>query len=198
MDLKNHLKDIFVLRSKIDNYRSRASYKLLEICKKYKILKNVMLIIDLGSYPGGWSQILKKYLGSNSTIIALDIKQMESLPGVKFIKGDINNFKIHKKIFLYLNGKKVDLIISDMSPNISGHNIIDQSLMINLFNSALKLNKKILKINGNFIIKVFQGYNFKNYINNLKNYFKLVKIFKPYASKTFSKEIYLICLGFYK
>tara|TARA_B100000214_G_scaffold219205_1_gene159377 strand:+ start:1567 stop:2145 length:579 start_codon:yes stop_codon:yes gene_type:complete len=189
--LKN-IPDTWAKKAKSDGYRSRASYKLLEIDKKYDLIKKSNLILELGSSPGGWSQVISKKKNKNCKCIAIDILNMEKVKGVNFYNLDLYSEEFNKKIKSYRNS--LDLILSDMSVNLSGIKVVDEegNKDLNLF--CLELSKKMLKPNGKLLIKSFNNSNLKFLKNEFKRTFSDVCIEKPLASKTSSQEVYLLGL----
>ncbi|ANF56077.1 23S rRNA (uridine(2552)-2'-O)-methyltransferase RlmE [Halotalea alkalilenta] len=194
--LKEHFDDPYVKRSWVDGYRSRASYKLLEIDDKDQLLKPGMTVVDLGAAPGGWSQVVAKRVGPQGVVIASDILDMEPLAGVEFIKGDFTEEAVLDAILSALGGRRVDMVISDMAPNMSGQNAIDQPGAMYLVELALDLARQVLKPNGDFLAKVFQGEGFEAYLKELRGSFTKVISRKPAASRPRSREIYLLGRGF--
>ena len=194
--LQEHFSDNYVKRAKQDGYRSRAAYKLLEIQKKYRILCNGMTVVDLGAAPGSWSEVVAKIIGTTGKVIASDILPMEPIPNVKFICGDFSSDEITPMLLAHLDGCAVDLVLSDMAPNISGVLCADQYKSIYLAELAFEFVKIVLKKNGAFLIKVFQGEGFDQFKQNLARSFNTVKICKPDASRSRSREVYLLGLGY--
>mgnify|MGYP001189627859 FL=1 len=189
--MKN-IPDTWAKKAKSDGYRSRASYKLLEIDKKYDLIKKSNLILELGSSPGGWSQVISKKKNKNCKCIAIDILNMEKVKGVNFYNLDLYSEEFNKKIKSYRNS--LDLILSDMSVNLSGIKVVDEegNKDLNLF--CLELSKKMLKPTGALLIKSFNNSNLKFLKNEFKRAFSYVHIEKPLASKTSSQEVYLLGL----
>ena len=190
--LQEHNNDYYVKRAQEDGYRSRASYKLLEINKKDRLFKPSSVVVDLGSSPGGWSQVAAKLVGSKGKVIASDILQMDSIAGVDFILGDFTDPDILQKILDLLEKDVVDLVISDMAPNMSGIKGVDQPKAMYLVELALDLACQILKPGGNFVVKVFHGEGFDQYILELRKRFKRVVARKPEASRPRSREVYVV------
>ena len=190
--LQEHNNDYYVKRAQEDGYRSRASYKLLEINKKDRLLKPSSVVVDLGSAPGGWSQVAAKLVGSKGKVIASDILQMDSIAGVDFILGDFTDPDILQNILDLLEKDVVDLVISDMAPNMSGIKGVDQPKAMYLVELALDLACQILKPGGNFVVKVFHGEGFDQYMLELKKRFKRVVARKPEASRPRSREVYVV------
>ncbi|MGJ8518214.1 23S rRNA (uridine(2552)-2'-O)-methyltransferase RlmE [Carnimonas bestiolae] len=194
--LKEHFDDPYVKQSWVDGYRSRASYKLLEIDDKDKLLSPGMTVIDLGAAPGGWSQVVAKRIGDTGRVVASDILEMEALAGVQFVQGDFTEDAVLEAILELVGDTKVDLVISDMAPNMSGQNAIDQPGAMYLVELALDLARQVLKPNGNFLAKVFQGEGFEPYLKDLRSSFAKVMTRKPAASRARSREVYLLGKGF--
>ena len=192
---KQH-KDPFFKKSKIEGYRSRSAFKLIEINKKFKFLNKTSYLLDLGSSPGGWTQVASKKI-TKGKIMALDIEDMEKINNVDFMKGDITNSEIQNKIFTYFN-KKIDVVISDMAANTTGNKNLDSYRTGELCLSAMDLALKILTTNGVFISKVFMGSMFQNINKKANKSFNKVVRYKPISSKRESKEIYIYCKGIMK
>ena len=184
-------RDIFVKKSRLEGYRSRAAYKLQEINNKFKILKNGDLVIDLGAAPGSWSQFVAKKL-KNFKILSIDINQMEKIPNTFQIIGDFTDVKYQNQINAYFK-KKVDVILSDMAVNTTGNKNLDSIVTGELCLEAMNFSKNMLKTEGKFISKIFMGSSFNNIIKKAKENFKETHIFKPAASRKDSKESFLIC-----
>ncbi|MDF1764012.1 MAG: 23S rRNA (uridine(2552)-2'-O)-methyltransferase RlmE [Oleibacter sp.] len=194
--LKEHIDDIYVQKAQQDGYRTRASYKLIELDEKDQLLRHGITVVDLGSAPGGWSQVVAQRLGTQGKIIASDILAMDAIADVTFIQGDFTTDEVFEEIMVAIDGRPVDLVISDMAPNMSGMASIDQPGAMYLVELALDMAKQVLKPNGNFVAKVFQGEGFDAYLNDLKKSFSKVLIRKPKASRPRSREVYLVAKGF--
>ena len=198
--LKNWLakqnKDPFYIQSKIQGYRSRSAFKLIEMNKKFKFLKKNLSLLDLGSSPGGWSQIARKKI-TKGKILAVDIQFMEKIDNVDFIKGDFCKTEILDKIIVYFNNK-VDVILYDMAANTSGNKALDSYRTGELCLHAMNLAKKILSQEGMFLSKIFMGSIFNEIDEKANKYFKKVVKYKPLSSKKESKEIYIFCKGILK
>ena len=193
--LQRQLNDPYVILAKDNGYRCRAAFKILEIDDKFKIFKKGLKVLDLGSAPGGWSQVVVKKVGKNN-VIAVDILDMDLIPGVKFIKQDFladNATDIIKK---ESNFSKFDVVMSDMAANTTGDKKTDHIRTLNLVEQALDFSLTILKPNGVFISKVFQGGTEKSLFDKLKNNFSVVKHFKPKSSRQDSVEMYVVAMGF--
>lgn len=193
--LQRQLNDPYVILAKDNGYRCRAAFKILEIDDKFKIFKKGLKVLDLGSAPGGWSQVVVEKVGKNN-VIAVDILDMDLIPGVKFIKQDFladNATDIIKK---ESNFSKFDVVMSDMAANTTGDKKTDHIRTLNLVEQALDFSLTILKPNGVFISKVFQGGTEKSLFDKLKNNFSVVKHFKPKSSRQDSVEMYVVAIGF--
>ena len=184
-------RDIYVRKSKVEGYRSRAVYKLQEIDQKFKVFKNGISVIDLGAAPGSWSQYASKNIKSGK-ILSIDLLDFEKIKNIHQIKGDFTNDIYKKKIIDYF-GTKVDVIISDMAVNTTGNKNLDSIHTGELCMEAMKFSKEILKNNGKFISKIFMGSTFNEIISESKKIFKENKVFKPLASRKDSKESFIIC-----
>jgi len=193
--MREHLEDSYVQRAQKDGYRSRAAYKLLEINQKDKLFKTGMTVVDLGSAPGSWSQIAAQLVGSNGMVLASDILHMDALPNVDFIQGDFREDDVFNKLLDTLNGRPVDLVISDMAPNIGG-NASDQPRAMYLCELALDFALRVLKPNGQFLVKVFRGEGYEEYRKVIMDNFSVLKSRKPEASRARSREVYLLATGF--
>lgn len=194
--LKEHFDDPYVLKAKQDGYRSRASYKLLELNEKDRLFHPGMTVVDLGAAPGGWSQIAIEKVGDNGVVIASDILEMEPIAGVTFIQGDFTEDAVYDQIMASIGDRPVDLVISDMAPNMSGMSAIDQPRAMHLVELALDLAERTLKKDGVFLAKVFQGEGFDQYLKQIRENFKTVITRKPEASRARSREVYLLAKGF--
>lgn len=194
--LDEHFDDHYVKEAKRMGYRSRACFKLLEIQEKDKLLKPGMVVIDLGSAPGGWSQVAGQIVGSQGVVIASDILPMAALPDVSFIQGDFTEESVLNNILEAVNNRPVDLVISDMAPNMTGMKDVDQPNSIYLVELAVDLSKQVLKPGGSFLAKVFQGEGFEALRDDLQSCFKQVISRKPTSSRARSRETYLLAKGF--
>jgi len=194
--LNEHFKDRFVQQAQKDGLRSRAAYKLEEISKKDRLIKPGQRIIDLGSAPGGWSQWLGQYLNGKAYILATDILPMDALPDVEFIQGDFREESVLEEILNAIGKEGADLVLSDMAPNMSGMNAIDQPKAMYLAELAFDLATKVLATGGGFVVKVFQGTGFDAYLTDCRGAFKTVKVRKPEASRGRSREVYIVALDF--
>ena len=194
--LKEHFDDSCVRRAREDGYRSRASYKLLEIQQKDNLLRPGMVVVDLGSAPGGWSQVAAKLVLPKGLVLASDILEMDPVDGVTFVQGDFTESACFVQILDLLEGKGVDLVISDMAPNMSGMNDIDQPRAMYLVELAVDFASQTLKPGGALLMKVFQGEGFTELLQLLKRNFSAVVNRKPEASRSRSREVYILAKGF--
>ncbi|WP_028537139.1 RlmE family RNA methyltransferase [Paludibacterium yongneupense] len=193
--LQEHVNDHWVQMAKKDGYRARAAYKLLEINDKDKLIRQGTILADLGSTPGSWSQVASRLVGSNGRVYAIDILPMDPVPGVDFIEGDFREQEVLDRFVELLGGRELDLVISDMAPNISGMSAIDQARSFHLTELALDFAREHLKVGGNFLVKVFQGSEFQSYLKAMRELFTEVATRKPKASRDRSSEIYLLGKG---
>ena len=196
--LEEHARDKYVRRSKEEGYRSRASFKLLEIQEKDRFIKRGMTVVDLGSAPGGWSQVAKRLVGEQGRVFASDILPMEPISGVNFIQGDFTETGVLEQLTAEVQGESVDLVISDMAPNITGISAVDQPNSIYLAELALDLARSILGEGAYFLVKMFEGEGTDAFRQRLSREFLGVKIRKPTASRARSREFYLLAEEFCK
>lgn len=194
--LQEHVTDPYVKLAQQAGYRSRAVYKLLELQEKYNIIRKGMIIVDLGAAPGGWSQYVAEILNKNGRIIALDLLPIDPIPNVELLQGDFQEEVILEKLLNMVGECKVDLVLSDMAPNTSGIDSVDQPKSIYLAELALELAEKSLRPGGSLVIKVFQGQGIDEYIKSVKQLFTQVLQKKPSASRSRSKEFYLLARNF--
>lgn len=194
--LKEHFNDIYVKMAQENGYRSRSSYKLLEIQNKDHLIRKDMTIIDLGSSPGGWSQVALNIIGEKGILISTDILKMVPIPGAYFIQGDFTEEKVLSLLLDKLQTKKVDLVLSDLAPNMTGLAAIDIPRSLYLCEIALDFAKRVLRENGSFLTKVFQGEGSDRYYKEVSRSFKHVRTRKPLSSRTRSREQYLLGRGF--
>jgi 23S rRNA (uridine2552-2'-O)-methyltransferase len=192
--MQEHVNDPYVKLAQKDGYRARAAYKLLEIDDKDRLIKPGMVIVDLGSTPGSWSQVAIQRLKGNGRVIALDLLPMVGIPGVEFIQGDFREDAILEQLEETLGGKPIDLVISDMAPNITGITSVDQPNAVYLTELAVDFSLKWLKPEGNFLVKVFIGSGFEEIVKVMRESFEKVVTRKPKASRDRSTEVYLIGL----
>ncbi len=190
--LKEHFDDFYVNKAKQDGYRSRAIYKLKEIDEKDRLFKAGMVVIDLGAAPGGWSQWAATRVGLSGEVFALDILPVEPFAGVTFIQGDFQEDNIYQQLIESLNGRKVNLVMSDMAPNMSGNKGVDIPKSMYLVELSIDLADQVLKTGGNLLMKVFQGEGYEHLLKDLRSKYKVVVTRKPKASRPRSKEVYLL------
>ena len=193
--LREHVNDTYVQRAKSEGYRSRAAFKLLEIDDRDHLIRAGEVVVDLGATPGGWSQVAAKRMQGKGRVIALDLLEMEPLHGVEFIQGDFREDVVLNQLETTLAGEKVGLVLSDMAPNMSGILLSDQARVMHLAELGLEFSRSWLKPNGAFLVKVFQGYGFEEFVREMRAVFKSVATRKPDASRDRSAEIYLLGKG---
>ncbi len=195
--IEKRKKDYFYRKAKVEGYRSRAAYKLLQANKSYRFIKPRNRVVDLGCAPGGWLQVASKLVGSKGKVLGVDLKPIKplNLPNVQFLQGDVSDESLPKKIISLIGGK-LDVVLSDLSPSISGVWEVDHARQIDLAASALSIAKLTLKDGGSFFVKVFDGPYLKEFIAEMKKHFHEVKILKPKASRAESAELYLLGKGF--
>jgi 23S rRNA (uridine2552-2'-O)-methyltransferase len=194
--MQEHFDDEYVKKAQAMGYRSRSTFKLVEIQAKDKIIKPGMNVIDLGAAPGGWSEYASKIVGKKNKVIALDLLDIDPIEGVDFIQGDFREDQILDKLYCVLDGSPVDLVMSDMAPNISGNKEIDLPRSIYLAELALDTAQTVLAKQGTFLIKMFQGAGFDEYKRDVAKNFSSIMIRKPKASRPRSKEVYILAKGF--
>lgn len=194
--LDEHRNDYYVKQARKVGYRSRAAFKLLEIDERDRLLKPGMVVIDLGAAPGGWSSVAKQKVGERGKVFALDILPMEALPGVEFLQGDFNEESTVNELLKRVDNHQVDLVMSDMAPNITGIAIVDQLKIFQLSEQAFELAKQVLKPGGNFLVKVFHGQGFDAFLKAIKTSFSTVHIRKPKSSRDRSSEVYIVAMHF--
>lgn len=194
--LDNHVSDEYVQRARREGYRSRACYKLMEIDDKHQILRSGITVVDLGAAPGSWSQLAAKRIGPAGSIIAIDILDMVPMPGVKLIKGDFTADSTLENLMRHLSGEQVDLVISDMAPNLSGMREIDQPRAMYLAELALESASRMLGPGGALLVKCFEGEGITQFRQVLSRAFKQLFNLKPKASRPKSREIYMLARGF--
>lgn len=190
--LKEHFEDEYVKRAQREGWRSRAVYKLEELDQKYRLMKPGMTVVDLGAAPGGWSQYTAKTLGAQGRIVALDILPIEALPGVDFIEGDFRDESVLAHLKDLLGDRPIDLVMSDMAPNISGMDAVDQPRAMYLVELAVDFARELLRPGGTFVCKVFQGEGFDALLQSLRQDYAKVTVRKPKASRARSREVYLV------
>ena len=193
--MREHVTDPFVKRANIEGFRSRAAYKLQQIDAKDKLLKPGMTVVDLGAAPGGWAQVAAKAVGPSGRVIAVDLLEVREVPGVTVISGDFSEDSTLAAVEQALDGQRVDLVLSDMAPNMSGIASADQARAVALAELALEFAVKHLKPQGNFLVKTFHGAGFDGLVSTLRRFFLQVHTRKPEASRSRSSEIYLLARG---
>ncbi|HYM86418.1 MAG TPA: RlmE family RNA methyltransferase [Pseudoxanthomonas sp.] len=193
--MHEHVTDPYVRRAKQEGYRSRAAYKLIEVLEKDKLVRPGMTVVDLGAAPGGWSQVLAPLVGTKGRVIALDVVDMEPVEGVRIIRGDFSETATLDRLEMELAGRQIDLVISDMAPNISGVGLVDQARSIGLAELALEFACERLKPGGSFLVKMFQGSGVDEFRKHLAEAFSIVAVRKPRASRDRSSELYLLAKG---
>ena len=194
--LQEHVSDPFVHKAQKLGLRSRASFKLEEIQQKDKLIKQGNTVVDLGSAPGSWSQLAAELTGPAGCVIACDILPMDPLAGVAFLQGDFREDAVLNALLDRIGGRNVDVVLSDMAPNMSGNATVDQSRSMYLVELALDMCSKVLKQNGSFVVKVFHGDGFEQYVQDIRNAFSTVRIRKPDSSRSRSSETYIVATGF--
>ena len=194
--LREHFNDPFVKRAQAEGVRSRAAYKLEELIERDRLLRKGMTIVDLGAAPGGWSQMAQQYLGGDGRVVALDILPMPSIGGVEFIEGDFREDAVLARLEALVGDKKVDLVLSDMAPNMSGVASVDQARAMHLAELARDFAQAHLRPGGAFLVKLFQGVGFDDYIRDLRRGYGKLTMRKPKASRARSAEVYALATDF--
>ena len=194
--LDRHINDDYVKRSVRDGYRSRAVYKLMELNDKSQFLKPGQIVVDLGAAPGGWSQVASSIIADTGKVIGLDLLPVDPMPDAEFIQGDFREGESLDILNKMLNGQRIDLVLSDMAPNISGVAAIDQPKAMYLCELALQFAQENLKPGGWFVVKIFQGEGFEAFLQDVRQYFGKVSMKKPKASRPKSREMYLVAGNF--
>jgi 23S rRNA (uridine2552-2'-O)-methyltransferase len=190
-----HITDPYVRQAQREGYRSRAAYKLAEIAEKDRLLRSGLIVVDLGAAPGGWSQLLAKRVGASGRVIAIDCLPMEPIAGVEFVQGDFTTEEGLRTLQDLLQEARVDLVLSDMAPNLSGVELVDQARCAELAQLALEFAKQYLKPGGGFLVKVFQGEHFEAVRRQIMASFRTAAVRKPKASRSESRETYLVGRG---
>ena len=194
--LEEHVNDPFVKQAQVDGYRSRASYKLLEINKKDRLIHPNMVVVDLGSAPGGWSQVAAEIVGEKGRVIATDILEMDTLADVEFLQGDFTEDAVFEELLQIIGDKPLDLVISDMAPNMSGMSAVDQPRSMYLVELALDMARPVLRPGGVFLSKAFHGEGYEEFYRDMKGSFESSVTRKPKASRPRSREVYVLGKGF--
>ena len=190
--LKRHVTDPYVHRAKAQGYRSRAAYKLLELLKRDGLVHPGDIVVDLGAAPGSWSQVLAERVGRSGRVIAVDLLEIAPIPGVAIVRGDFREETVLRRLEDALEGRKLDLVVSDMAPNLSGVRATDQARSIHLCELALEFARVHLKPKGAFLVKVFQGAGYPEFLAAMRRIFVSVASRKPGASRSESNEMYLV------
>lgn len=193
--LQEHVSDPYVKRAQRDGYRARSAYKLLELDQRDRLLRPGMTVVDLGAAPGGWSQVAVAAVSETGRVVATDILPMDAIRGVEFIQGDFREEAVLQQVLDALGGARADLLLSDMSPNLSGVAPADQAASIYLLELALDLAGRVLKPGGQFVGKLFQGAGSDEYLKQLRQGFEKVSIRKPGSSRSRSREVYFVARG---
>ncbi|MEE4218626.1 MAG: 23S rRNA (uridine(2552)-2'-O)-methyltransferase RlmE [Xanthomonadales bacterium] len=193
--LSEHFDDPFVKMAQQQGLRSRSAFKLIELQEKYQLIKPGMTVVDLGAAPGGWCQVVRPLVAESGCVLGLDILEMEPIAGVEFIHGDFTEDEPLRQLETALEGRKVDLVLSDMAPNMSGMAAIDQAKAMYLAELALEFVKEHLKHGGDYVVKLFQGADFDEYVREVRSLFEKVQVRKPKASRPRSREVYLLARG---
>jgi len=194
--LKEHFDDVWVKKSQEDGYRSRASYKLIELDDKDRLFRPGQVIVDLGAAPGGWSQVAMERVGDKGVVVASDILPMNPIAGVDFVQGDFTEDSVLEELLGILGDRKADVVISDMAPNMSGMAAVDIPRAMGLVELALDMAQQVLRPGGVFVAKVFQGEGFDSLLADMRKSFNTVVSRKPDSSRARSREIYQVCKGF--
>lgn len=194
--LKEHFSDVWVKRSQEEGYRSRASYKLMELDRKDRLFAPGQLVVDLGAAPGGWSQVAVERVGPGGVVIASDILPMDPIAGVEFVQGDFTEDAVFEELLAKLGERRADIVISDMAPNMSGVAAVDIPRAMGLVELALDMAQRVLRADGSFVAKVFQGEGFDRLLADMRRDFRTVVSRKPESSRARSREVYLVAKGF--
>ncbi len=189
-------RDPYVQKARREGWRSRAVFKLEQIDQKERLLKPGMVVVDLGSAPGSWSQYVTEKLKGRARIVAVDLLPMDSLPDVEFVEGDFRDDEILARLLAAVGDDGADLVMSDMAPNISGTKAVDQPRSMYLVELALDMARQVLKPGGSFVTKLFQGEGFDDFVKDARNSFERVRVIKPKASRPGSREVYLVARNF--
>lgn len=195
--LQEHFDDEYVKLSQKEGYRSRAVYKLKELQDKDRLIQHGMTVLDLGAAPGGWSQYAVELVGKSGRVIASDILPIDPLPFVEFIQGDFTEERILNDILELVGNDKTNIVISDMAPNLSGNDAVDQPVSIYLCELALDISRRVLAENGSMVVKLFQGAGSDEYLKEVRQNFQQVKIRKPKASRARSREVYVVAQRYF-
>ena len=194
--LREHFDDQFVKKSQESGYRARSAYKLEEIAEKFQLFTNTKAVVDLGAAPGGWCQVIQAMSPETDFIIGLDLLPIEPISGVHFIEGDFTSDAVYEALLKLLGKRKIDLVLSDMAPNLSGMNAMDQPRCMLLAEMALEFCQQALQPGGSHVVKLFQGEGFDQHIKNIRQLFNKVVIYKPKSSRPRSREVFAVATGF--
>jgi len=194
--MQEHFDDEYVKKAQKLGLRSRAVFKIEEINNKDKLIKQGMKVVDLGAAPGGWSEYAVKAVGESGQVIACDILAMDPIVGVDFLQGDFREEAVLDALLTRIGGKNIDVVMSDMAANMTGNETADSARSMYLVELALEMCHQVLKANGSFVVKVFQGDGFDNFVKEARKVFKTVKTRKPDSSRARSREVYLVATGF--
>ena len=194
--LKEHFDDEFVKKSQGEGYRARSAYKLEEIAARFNLFDDLEAVVDLGAAPGGWCQVVQNKAPQTGFIVGLDLLPIEPIEGVDFIQGDFTSDAVYEQLLELLGDRKIDLVLSDMAPNLSGMNAMDQPRCMLLAEMALEFCQQALKPGGSHVVKLFQGEGFDQHIQNIRQLFKKVVIYKPKSSRPRSREVFAVATGF--
>ena len=190
--------DTYYKQAKAHGYRSRAAYKLKQINNKFNVIRRGDTVLDLGAAPGGWSQVAVELTGDEGDVIGIDIEPIKNITNAIFLIGDITNDQIVNILQEQLKDNEIDVVLWDAAPNISGNYSLDQARSVHLAENAMNISKQLLKTNGNFVVKVFEGEDFQRFLAQVKTGFRTCRIYSPNASRSRSSEVYAICKGFRK
>jgi 23S rRNA (uridine2552-2'-O)-methyltransferase len=194
--LQAHVTDPYVQQAKRQGYRSRAWFKLEQLQQQDRLLKPGMTVVDLGAAPGGWSQYSAQCVGATGRVIACDRLPLAPIVGVEFLQGDFTDQPVLEQLLTWIGAGKATVVLSDMAPNLSGLSVVDQARALHLAELALEWCQLVLAPDGTFVVKLFQGAGFEQYLRDLRSRFKTVKVRKPAASRQRSKELYLVASGY--
>ena len=190
--LREHFQDPFVKKAQVEGLRSRAAFKLTELIERDRLLRPGMNVVDLGAAPGGWTQVVRESLGDSGRVIALDVLPMQGVAGVDVLQGDFRDAALLARLEALLGGARLDLVLSDMAPNMSGVVLADQARAMELAELALAFARQWLKPGGAFLVKLFQGVGFDDFVRDLRQGFERVSMRKPKASRARSREVYAL------
>lgn len=194
--LKEHFDDPYVKKAQAEGLRSRAAFKLMELDDRDRFLRRGMVVVDLGAAPGGWSQVVRNRVGQTGRIVASDILPMDELPGVEFVQGDFREPSVMAALLSVLGAQKADLVVSDMAPNMSGVDAVDQPRALGLAELAFDSAREMLCPGGGLVLKLFQGGGSDDFLRELRQSFEKVRVRKPRASRLRSREVYIVAAGF--